>query len=161
MPSWVTIYCTENIDDVVPEFFDEIKLSDYWSLAEDYGVADHLVSPALQHFKISQATDGFTLQYRPAGERQLAIRCWTNTERVLDEIHEAKATLGYSKPSLKEQIEKTKAVIGIELGASQLSDMGIVFAYEVARWFGLHKGGLILGDDDNWSQIEKGGFVFL
>ncbi|UJB69171.1 hypothetical protein HRE53_22720 [Acaryochloris sp. 'Moss Beach'] len=89
------------------------------------------------------------------------MRCWTNTERVSEEISEATATLGNSKPNLKEHIEQTKAVIGIELGASQLSDMGIVFAYEVVRWFGMHKGGLILGGDGDWSQVEKGAFISL
>ena len=58
-------------------------------------------------------------------------------------------------------MENVQTVIGIELGFSQLEDMGVVFAYEVARWFGEHRGGLIKGDEDNWSLIDCGAYVHI
>jgi len=161
MPLWVTAYCSESIDDVTTESLGSMRENDYWTLAEDYDVDDELVSPALNLFKITEAKDGFQLSYRPDGERQLAIRCWTTPERVAEEISEVKESIGTSNPALAESIAAAKAVVAIELGASQMKDMGIVFSYEVARWFGTHKNAFIKGVDDDWSKIVGGGFVHL
>ena len=99
----------------------------------DYDVDDELVSPALDLFSITESMDGFQLDYRPDGERQLAIRCWTAPDHVAEEISEVKESIGAANAALAESIAATKAVVAIELGASQMKDMGIVFAYEVAR----------------------------
>lgn len=66
-----------------------------------------------------------------------------------------------SAERIRNHMKKVCAVIGIEMGFSQLEDMGVVFAYEVARWYGEHRGGLIKGVDENWLSIDDGGFVFL
>ncbi|MBL8809503.1 MAG: hypothetical protein JNM43_04935 [Planctomycetaceae bacterium] len=161
MPSWITAYCPVTIDDVTPESLATLRENDFWTLAEDYGVGDEQVSPALKLFRIEKSKDGFQLIYRPAGERQLAIRCWTSPDRVAEEIAEVKDLPGDSNPPLIDSIAATRAVVAVELGASQMTDMGIVFAYEVARWLGSHKNALIKGVDDDWSRIVDSGFVRL
>ena len=161
MLSWITAYCPENIDDVTPESLSTIRDNDFWTLAEDYDVADELVSPALKLFKIEEAQDGYQLIYRPDGERQLAIRCWASPDRIDEEISEAKKSIGGSSSAMAESIAATMAVVAIELGAIQMTDMGIVIAYEVARWFGGHKNALIKSVDDDWSKIVGGGFSHL
>lgn len=159
MPSWVTAYCPETIDDLTPESLATLRENDFWSLAEDYGVDDEQVSPALKVFKIEKSEDGFQLFYRPAGERQLAIRCWTSPDRVAEEISEVKELIGGLSQAIADSIAATRAVVAVELGGSQMTDMGLVFAYEVARWLGSHKNALIKGVDDHWSRIVDSGFV--
>lgn len=164
MPAWVSVYCTQPIDDVTPhELRTGIRENDYWTLAEQYDVDDDLVDAALALLRIEADNHGFQLQYRPKGERQIAIHCWTAPERVKEEIEEVLELFdGDSSETatlIQEHMKNVQSVIGIELDFSQLEDMGVVFAYEVARWFGQHRGGLIKGDDDNWSMIEGGGYV--
>jgi len=57
MPAWVSVYCTQPIDDVTPDQLRTgIRESDYWTLAEDYDVDDDLVDPALE--LLSNVVDG-------------------------------------------------------------------------------------------------------
>ncbi len=166
MPAWVSVYCTQPIDDVTPEHLRTgIRDNDYWTLAEQYDVNDDLVDPALALLRIDSDNNGFQLHYRPEGERQLAIHCWTSRERVKEEIEEVLELFEHDSSEtaarIQEHMKEVQSVIGIEMGFSQLEDMGIVFAYEVARWFGQHRGGLIKGDDDCWSMIDGGGYVHL
>lgn len=166
MPAWISVYCTQPIDDVsADQLCDDIRDNDYWTLAEHYDVDDDLVNPALQRLRIERDSGGFQLHYRPEGERQLAIHCWTGSARVEEEIAEVAETLEEDSSEtanrVREHLKNVQAVIGIEMGFSQLEDMGVVFAYEIARWFGEHRGGLIKGYDDSWSLIVDSGFVHL
>ncbi|NJK53217.1 MAG: hypothetical protein HC936_11170 [Leptolyngbyaceae cyanobacterium SU_3_3] len=139
--------------------------NDYWMLAEHYGIDDALVNPALDLLHIEADDDGYELHYRPEGERQLIIHCWTMPERVKEEIEEVlelfEGDSSEIEIRIREHMRNVRSVIGIEMGFSQLKDMGVVFAYEVARWFGQKYGGLIKDDDDNWSMIEGGVYVQL
>lgn len=166
MPAWVSVYCTQSIDDVTPEQLrSDIRDNDYWTLAENYDVDNDLVDPALALLRIETDRNGFQLHYRPEGERQLAIHCWTNPERVKEESEEVLELFdvdsGETATRIQEHMKNVQAVIGIEMGFSQVEDMGVVFAYEVARWFGQYRGGLIKGVDDNWSMIDGGGYAHL
>jgi hypothetical protein len=49
-------------------------------------------------------------------------------------------------------------VIGLELGFSMLEDMGVVLAYELARYLAQKGDGVIVDDDDRWQVIERGAF---
>ena len=167
MPAWISIYCTESTDDVrADQMLTGIRVSDYWTLAEHYGIDEDLVDPALALLKIDSDDDGWELCYRPAGERQLAIHRWASRDRTTEEVDEVLESFEDDSNELANRIlghlSKVQTVIGIEMGFSQLEDMGIVFAFEIARWFGLHKGGLIRDDEGNWSMIARNAsFVYL
>ena len=87
---------------------------------------------------------------------------WTNPDRVAEEGQEVVEQFSADNDRsarIKTHLQNAKAVVGIEMGFSQLEDMGIVFAYEIARWFGRNRGGMIKDDDDHWSVIDDhGGF---
>jgi len=170
MPAWISIYCKQPLDDVTPaRIMEGVRVADFHTLAEQYDVAESLVKPARARLRI-ETVDGdgspaLRLCYRPEGERQLAIHFWTSPSRVQEEIEEALERIQSKKTAGARTIRKhlggVKAVVGIEIGFSQLEDMGIVFAYEVARWFGEHKSGLIYGEQDAWSLIEDNCFRHL
>ncbi|WP_299493702.1 hypothetical protein [Acaryochloris sp. IP29b_bin.137] len=109
MPSWITAYCPDSINDVTPKSLVTLRGNDFLALAEDYGVAGELVSPTFKLFKIEESKDGFQPVYRPNGERQLAIRCWTSPDRVAEEIPEIKEFIGGSNPSVAASIAASKA----------------------------------------------------
>jgi len=167
MPLWITIYCRKPVVAVSPaELLHGISRADFWTLAEQYSIDEELVDPALEVLRIEEAADSsqyeMQLIYRAAGQRQLDIYFWTNPRRVQEEIEEVLEALTDDQmlaPSrVRDHLQNTSAVVAIELGAAQFRDMGIVFAFEVARWFAEYAEGLIKDDDDTWSCIEKGGF---
>lgn len=163
MPAWVTVYCFEPIGEMPDSetLSKEIRNNDYWTLAEDYDIDESLVDVALANFRIENDGSGFSLHYGQQDARPLTVHYWTNQDRVVEEVQEVVERLGDDTRSqtIKGHLKNAKAVVGIEMGFTQLEDMGIVFAYEVARWFGRHRGGLIKDDDDNWSVVDShGGF---
>ena len=167
MPAWVTIYCSNPIGDMPDDatFGKEIRNNDFWTLAEDYGIDESLVDSALANFRLENDGSGFNLHYGQHGDRPLTVHYWTNPNRVAEEGQEVVEQLGADddrSAKIKTHLQDAKAVVGIEMGFSQLEDMGIVLAYEIARWFGRNRGGMIKDDDDNWSVIDDhGGFSHL
>lgn len=164
MPAWISVYCSKALGDMPPAdtLAAEIRNNDFWTLAEDYEIDEDLVDPALANFCIEPDGSGFNLHYRPEGERPIAVHYWTKPERVEEEIQEVHEQLGGNNAAvgkIKQHLQAVQAVVGIEMGFSQLEDMGIVFAYEIARWFGRNRGGMIKDDDDNWSFINSDGGV--
>ena len=166
MPAWISIYCKHPIGAVTPDQLKSgIRDNDYWTLAEQYNVDEDLVDPALAALQVDADGNGYQLHYRCRGERPLLIHVWDSPDRVKEEIEEAvecfENASAKNKTHIQNHLAEVQAVVGIEMGFSQLEDMGIVFAYKVARWLGQHRGGLIKDDDDNWSLIDDGAFVHL
>jgi len=58
----------------------------------------------------------------------------------------------------KKRLIGVKEIVGIELAPSMLSDMGVVFAYELARYLAQKADGVIVDDDGTWQEIARGGF---
>ena len=167
MPAWISIYCTESTDDVrADQMLAGIRDNDYWTLAEQYEIDEDLVDHALAMLTIDSDDNGWQLRYRPAGERQLAIHRWASRDRVTEEVDEVLESFDNDSSDVatrvRQHLSKVQTVIGIEMGFSQLEDLGIVFAFEISRWFGRCKGGLIKDDDGKWSMIGRdGGFIHL
>ena len=167
MPTWISVYCSKALGDMPPAdtLAAEIRKNDFFTLAEDYEIDEDLVDPALANFRIEPDDSGFNLHYRSTGERPIAVHYWTKPERVKEEIQEVHELLGGDSAAVgkvKQHLQTIQAVVGIEMGFSQLEDMGIVFAYEIARWFGRNRRGMIKDDNDNWLFTSSdGGFIHL
>ena len=50
-------------------------------------------------------------------------------------------------------------IVALELGFPMLENMGIVIAFEAARYFAQKGDGVIADDDDRWHRVENGGGV--
>lgn len=166
MPAWISVYCAQPIGQIALDTLsDEIAGNDFWTLAEQYDVDECLVDPALAALRFESMNHGFRMHYRCGDERPLVIHFWETSGQVEEEILEVLEVLknapGANALRISRHMQHVKSVVGIELGVSQLHDMGIVFAYEIARWFGTHRSGFIKSYDDNWCTIEDGGYVSL
>lgn len=173
MAWWLTVYCRKPVSALAPKQLlaglrDEDREApagaDYWTLAEHFGIDDEaVVDAALEGLRVRDANatglGALELCYRPeAGARPIVVHCWTEPERVAEELEEAEE--GRSPPTgVLPRLRATKEVVGIELGFSQLEDMGIVLAYELARWLAQRGDGLVVDDDDCWMAVEGGGWV--
>ena len=137
---------------------------DYWTLAEDYGIDDTaVVDAALNLLRVQPNGEGLDCELRYQAEddaRPVVVHVWDEPGRVAEELEEAKD--GRDPPAgIMERLGKTKVIVGIELGFSQLEDMGVVLAYEVARWLAQRGDGLIVDDDNAWQSVRDGGWVGL
>jgi hypothetical protein len=176
MPAWITLFCRRSVVDVSPNALKAGILDkdpstsagvDYNALADDYGVDEKLVDPALKNLEIASVepanADGFTrysLRYTAADTRPVLIHRWTDSDHLKKEtVDETIELLTSRQRFIAELLQRTKEVIGIEFGYSQLEDMGVVLAYEVARYLGARGDALIQNDLGKWLIIGKrGGF---
>jgi hypothetical protein len=172
MPLWITVYCRSSADDVTARrLLDGIQGRDpsapagvdYQTLAEDYHV--HSVSPtdavaALDVSDLRGGEDVYEVRYG-IDARPLVVRRWRDPSRVVEEVQEVVDRPGRHPPLAIERVRSSREVIGIELGSSQLRDMGIVIAYELARYLAQKCDGVILTDEERWLRVEKGEFTAL
>lgn len=170
MPYWITVYCRTPVSSLTPTELlagicgeDPSALAgvDYWTFAEGFGIEDEeVVDAALDVLRVRPGRErGLECEvcYQPELDaRPIVVHCWSEPERVAEEIHEAEENR--SPPSAAiERLRASREVVGLELGISQLEDMGIVIAYEIARWLAQKGDGLVADDDDQWFRIERGG----
>jgi hypothetical protein len=172
MAAWISVYCEKSVGSLTPQkLLDAISVADFWTLAEWYEVPEENAQPAIASLRIEPAReDGFDvydLHYRDPDERPVCIQRWAAPARVQEEIKEALEQLGEFRGAavkdVRNHLGKVCEVIGIELGWSQVKgDMGVVFAYEVARCLAQSGHGYIGGLDGGWSTVDKlGAFVHL
>ncbi|MBM4782968.1 MAG: hypothetical protein GQE15_35260 [Archangiaceae bacterium] len=161
MAWWLTVYCRRPVSRLTAKQLqagitgeDATALAgvDYFTLAEDYDVADELVSPAMKALKVSKE-----LQVSFGDSRPIVVHVWSSPERVAEELSEVQEVRTPPK-SLRSALKDTKEIVGIELGFSHLENMGVVIAYELARYLAQKGDGVIVDDDDRWQRIDDGAF---
>jgi len=169
MPAWIAVYCQKSVAHISPDqLLAEISKADLATLAEDYNVAEEQVKPARANLHIQAALqtkfDIYKLHYRTPEQRPVAIRRSAAPATVSEEVREALERLegkqGTAADKLRGHLGQVTEVISVELGWSQLKDMGIVLAYEVARSVAQVGEGYIRDDDGAWSYVDAtGAFV--
>ena len=56
---------------------------------------------------------------------------------------------------ITDHLESTRFIIEIELTPHQLIDMGLLLAYEIARWAAGRGEGVVLGLDNTWYRLNQ------
>ena len=162
MPAWLTVYCRKPL-----HAMDAERLSlgithrdpeapagvDYPTLAEGYDIDEDDAAAALSALTVREDRGGLEVFYGPT--RPLVLHRWTARERVVEEIAECREVRA-PPASVGDRLDATAEVVGIEMGFSQLEDMGIVLAFEIARWLAQRGDGLIVDDEDHWYLADAG-----
>lgn len=171
MAWWLTVYCRREVgglepSDLLAGIRDQDREApagvDYWTLAEDYGIEDTaVVDAALNELRVEATGKGIDCEVRYRAEddaRPVVLHVWDEPGRVAEELEEAME--GRDPPEgIVARLKETKAIVGIELGFSQLDDMGVVVAYEIARWLAQRGDGVVVDDDQSWQGVRDGGWV--
>jgi hypothetical protein len=174
MAWWLTIYCRRPVSALAParllagiQGHDSEALAgvDYWTLAEQLGIEDEaVVDAALDVLRVRGDEElglrsGCEICYRPEIDaRPIVLHCWSDPARVAEELQEAEESRS-PPPGALSRLRAASEVVGIELGFSQLEDMGLVIAYEIARWLAQRGDGLVVDDDAQWMAVESGAWV--
>ncbi|HAF48855.1 MAG TPA: hypothetical protein DCL08_06405 [Anaerolineaceae bacterium] len=62
--------------------------------------------------------------------------------------------IGNLSANIKEHLDAANFLVEIELMQHQLSNMGLLLAYETARWAAFKGAGIILGLDQTWYRLN-------
>jgi hypothetical protein len=138
--------------------FKAITRSNYYTLCDQYGLDSAQIETTLAHLALIQGkTSSFSpyllLHYHPKGLRPLLVHAWQVNcpqgklilQRALNSIND---------DVLKQALRHTFMILSIELSQEQLRDMGLLLAYEVARWAAEQGQGIVRGLDRKWYRLN-------
>jgi hypothetical protein len=95
----------------------------------------------------------FYVRYGPAQDQLLFIYEWlVNTEKGKSIQQRLLGT--HPEKAIKEGLLKARAMVEIELTQQQLTDMGLLLAYELARWAGSLGEGRVLSLEGKWYRLN-------
>jgi hypothetical protein len=144
MAYWITIYCADSVPAInLEEMRKGISSADWWTLGEDFDLEEDEVDAFMDH--LIWTTD--PLAFGLKDERPVRIHVWNDPARIKEEIEELEDRM---PPSVAGRIGKTKSIVALELGISQVRTMNEVVGFEIAYWFSETKNGLIMGPYDSW-----------
>ena len=139
---------------------DEIRAavteSNFHTLCDQYGLEPALIEPALKYLAVQAAPDPdvsfFSLRYAPETSAPIIVNRWEDVDRLSALLH----TLGSAAPSAAyQQIKQTREVLLIEISREQSHDLGLLFAYELARWAAFKGKGVVRGLDGLWYRLNS------
>jgi hypothetical protein len=156
MAAWLTVYCSREPPVWTPEeLLAELRRADWWTLSEDHQLPDGAVELALGQLGIEACGEGpfdLELRYAGAGARPLVLHAWTGQARVAEELEEARE-IREPPAGVDDALDQCTVVFGIEMGWSQLADMGAVFGWELARLLAQRGRGVVVDDDHEWFRV--------
>lgn len=160
MSYWMMVCSPRRIEKIDGnELLNLLRQVNHQSLCQQYGLDPALIPSALRHLNLSAPTDFnvvkyFLLKYRPDPHPPLVFECsFIDGGRAKDTFLNFRNS--WIAPEVREEVEKTCSVISIVLTPSQLKDMGILFAYEAARWILGQAGGVLRGLDGSWYRLNR------
>ncbi len=163
MAAWFTVYCSRSVAQVTAaEIRSEIDRWDFATAAEAYGIDDEAVAPALDSLRL-EPEDGaggvrFRLTYGRPERRPILIHVHSDPEAIAEVRDEAKKLLdgacGQGVDRAREHLARMVEVVAVELGWTQLEDMGVVFAGMVSEYLASVGDGLIRDPYDVWWAME-------
>lgn len=137
---------------------DSIKGSSFKTLCEQYGLDTSLIEPALQHLDLilptGENTPFFQLKYQASDRPPIMVYCWpagSQSGRWLLKRGLSNAP----NRQIKASLEVIKQVFVIEITTSQLEDLGLLLAYELARWVASQGNGILVGLDGKWYRLNR------
>jgi hypothetical protein len=164
MAAWFTVYCSRSVAHVTAtEILTEIDRWDFYTTAEGFGIDDdEAVKRALDSLKF-ETVDGlgavrFRLTFGPPGRRPILIHAHSDPEVIAEEMDEADELLdqacGEGVDQIRAHLAHVVEVVMVELGWSQLENMGVVFAGMVSEHLAIAGAGLIRDPYDVWWAMK-------
>ena len=153
MPFMIRVFNSRLVGPLKPhEILAAITESNYQTLCRQYGLDPALIAPGLERLGVLAAPDAeapfFTVVYRQDGERPIVVSLqdWDSNKQPLES--------GLPPAALQEAFLSTVQLVSIELAEDQLQDLGLLLAYELARWAAVQGRGIIQALDGRWYRLN-------
>ena len=158
MPYWTMIFTqyplgcfSEN------DLLAAVTASNLKTLCDQYGLDPALIQPTLENLSVELAVGQrqplFVLRYQPKNQPPIVVTEWDVAAEAGSQLH-ADVTEAFLLSFGYEHLEEIRFVYSVELVESQLRDMGLLLAYELARWIAERGSGLVLGLDRTWYHLN-------
>lgn len=133
--------------------------SNFDTLCAQYGLDSALIEALWTHLaltrgKMTPFSPYLLLRYGPKGLRPLLVYAYQAdcpSGRLI--LQRALASVGHE--ALKKALSQARLILSIELSQEQLKDMGLLLAYEVARWAAEQGQGLVRALDGKWYRLNR------
>lgn len=158
MPMRHTVYCKQSLAAVTPEMLlKRLEVLDFWTLGEDYHIAEEAVNDALP-LRIKNIDPGkfrlYHLSYGKQERRPVEIERWETENQHSGAVTETfdklaiddKARVKKVSDFLRKSVDSVSVAFGVDPAAA-------MFAWEVVRYFALEFDGIIEADDGAWLTI--------
>lgn len=158
MSYWIMVFNQQPVGQVPKESLVEaLRSAHFDTLCAQYGLDPALIGPALDHLSLEKPARGRAsyclLRYQPTGRPPIVMTEW-EPAILLGDGHFG-GMLTYSAPAeVRGVLSKTREIYSLELLRQQLADMGLLLAYEIARWLAREGSGLVLGLDGVWYRVN-------
>ena len=161
MASWVTVYCTRSVASVTAgDLVSLLNDLDLYTIAEGFGIEDEeeVVDHALAHLRIEPVSKSegvkFAIRYKPGKVRPIHLHLWNEPTRVQTEREEAlellKQVKGRPAAGMRRRVAQCVEIVALELGLTQLEDVGLVLAVQIAEFLAGEGAGLLRDQNDDW-----------
>jgi hypothetical protein len=154
--SSITIFNLTPIERFDPnEIRAAVTESNFYTLCNQYGLDPSLIRPASAYLKIQAAPQAkapfFTLHYAPEPAAPIVVNCWNDTARISSFI---RMYSSIAPDTVRKQLALSREVFSVELTRPQSNDMGLLFAYELARWIAVKGNGVVYALDGEWYRMN-------
>jgi hypothetical protein len=134
-----------------------ITTANYHSLCTQYGLDPGLIQPALAHLTLEMAGGSaapyFLVRYQPQHQPPLVVTRWDVTTSEGRQHLVSFANIPVSA-DMRDRQMSTRELMTVELVEAQLTDLGLLLAYEIARWAAGLGEGIVYGLDGNWYRLN-------
>lgn len=128
------------------------------TLTAQYQLDPAFIAPARSNLEVviskEQTLHFFLVKYGTPRDQPIVVYEWDvesgKGRGILDGVFQRKLI-----NEISEALTAANSIIEIELAQAQLNDMGLLLAYEIARWIANKGGGVILGLDNTWYRLNK------
>lgn len=157
MPYSILVFNRKPISKIRPDaVLAVVTESNYQTLCRQYGLDKELIEPAKAYLRMIGPQGGdapfFALAYGPAAQRPVMVHLFGLDQARRAELSSVLAT---TPGSLRAALAKAAQVVRIDLGREQLSDLGLLLAYELARWAAVNGEGVLRGLDGRWYRLNR------
>ena len=164
MAAWFTVYCAQPVAALTAASLRAgIEHDDYHILAESFGIDDDdAVDRALRALRVTPAVRPADVRFRLryGSHRPLFVYITDNSVEVSTQREESleqfDTPTGRVPPRIRKHLDSLVAVVSVEMGWSQLDDMGIVFGCLLAEHVAATCGGIIRDPHDAWWAMKRG-----
>ncbi len=145
----------------IPELASEAILaavteSNYQTLCRQYGLDPALIEPAREHLHLAgpsvREPRRFALLYGPAGHRPVMVTLFNFDQPARGDLA---AVLAEAPETLGTFLQEALEGVRIDLSREQLADLGLLLAYELARWAAVSGEGVVRGLDGRWYRLNR------
>lgn len=127
------------------------------TLCEQYQLDPALIEPARSNLEVIVSKENivpyFIVKYRSDTDQPIIVYDW-DIESDKGREFLVRILEGVITNEVTDALSAVESIIEVELEPGQLNDMGLLLAYEIARWAGNEGQGVILGLDNIWYRLN-------